>query len=237
MDTNRQGVYVAHAPEHARNIALKVTELFESCFNEVDAGKISVDSERCILCLTCYRVCPHGAVSWNNDAAVMSPLACFGCGICASECPMDAIELSAFSDTDLFRAVSVEKKSHGYPLIVAFCCENSALEAFRTARTMGAGLPEGLTVVHVPCAGKIDAAFIWKALAGGADGVIVSACHEGNCKSERGNAYARWRVNEIAGRLEDMGVDRERVAFVTLASNMGDAFEKMVNGFADRFAD
>ena len=51
--------------------------------------------EKCIRCWRCYIMCPDMAISpdyeknmfvWNYDY-------CKGCGICAYECPKDAIEM------------------------------------------------------------------------------------------------------------------------------------------------
>ncbi|MGM0642386.1 MAG: 4Fe-4S binding protein, partial [Thermodesulfobacteriota bacterium] len=130
VGTNREGVFVAHADDSATNIALRINELLYDGVKNVPEDKVVVDSERCVLCLTCYRCCPHGAITWNNDAAVISPVACFGCGICASECPMDAIQLGEFTDDDITKAVQSAAVSGASPSIVAFCCENSGLEAF-----------------------------------------------------------------------------------------------------------
>ena len=234
VSTNREGIFVAKETGSAVNIVLKINELLYEGAKRVPEDKVKVDSERCVLCLTCYRCCPHGAVTWNNDAAIISPVACFGCGICASECPMDAIQLGEFADDDLAEAVHAAANAGNSPSVVAFLCENSGFEAFETAKKAGAVFPEGLKPVRVPCAGKIDAAFIWKALAEGADGVMVAVCHEGNCRSENGNTYAAWRVEEISRRLEAMGLDRDRVVFLNLASNMADTLEKAVAGFVEK---
>ncbi len=236
VNTNREGIFVAHEPGCSVNVALRINELLYEGAKSVPEDKVTVDSERCVLCLTCYRCCPHGAVTWNNDAAVISPVACFGCGICASECPMDAIQLGEFEDNEVTEAVRAGATSGKSPAVVAFLCENSGFEAFETAKKAGAVFPEGVRAVRVPCAGKIDAAFIWKALAEGADGVIVAVCHEGNCRSENGNTYAAWRVNEISRRLEAMGVDPEKLVFVNLASNMADTLEKVIAGFVEKQA-
>ena len=236
VNTNREGIYVAQEAGSAVSIALRINELLYDGARSVPEDKVTVDSERCVLCLTCYRCCPHGAITWNNDAAVISPVACFGCGICASECPMDAIQLGEFADDEVARAVHAGATSGKSPAVVAFLCENSGLEAFETAKKRGAAFPEGVKAVRVPCAGKIDAAFIWKALAEGADGVMIAVCHEGNCRSENGNSYAAWRVEEISRRLEAMGLDREKVVFVNLASNMADTLEKVVAGFVEKQA-
>ena len=62
----------------------------------------------------------------------------------------------------------------------------------------------------------------------GADGVMVMACHTGNCKSEKGNIYAGWRVEDAHRMMEDIGLEKERLCYVTLASNMGSNFSSAV---------
>jgi len=113
-----------------------------------------------------------------------------------------------------------------------FCCENSALQAYNAAKGVNKDLPENLKVVHIPCAGKVDVEFIWQSLVKGAAGVVVAACHEGNCMSEKGNTYAKWRFSDIAKRLEAMGISKEKVGFINIASNMSDDFSKKINEVA-----
>lgn len=232
VKSNREGIYVA-APGLGASIALRIKELFGDGKKTVPADRAVVDPEKCTICLTCYRCCPHGAIFWQDGVAAISQLACQGCGICASECPMDAIQIGGFSDKDLGlqvrEAVAATQKQ---PAIVAFCCQNSALEAGQAAAAFGMDLPPGLKLIKVPCAGKVDVEFIMQAFVEGAAGVMVAACHEGNCKAERGNLFARWRVDEIQKRLAGLGIDKERLLFTTFASNMAKGFAETARDFA-----
>ncbi|MBF0210942.1 MAG: hydrogenase iron-sulfur subunit [Desulfamplus sp.] len=238
--SNRDGIFIVNSSLDATNAALRVKELIGDGTKKVVADRAKVDENLCVICLTCYRSCPHGAIFWQNGAAAISPAACQGCGICASECPMDAIQLGEFTDESLranikdavVSAQSAQKDAKSEPAIVAFCCKNSAFEAFEAAKLFGHEMPVGFKIVKVPCAGKVDVEFIMKAFVDGADGVMVAACHEGNCKAERGNTYAKWRVNEIQKRLELMGFGKERLTFTTIASNMAKEFASKVNDFA-----
>jgi len=85
-------------------------------------------------------------------------------------------------------------------------------------------LPKGLKMVAVPCAGKVDIGYVMHALAEGADGVVIMACHNGNCKSEKGSLYASWRAANAQGMLQAMGIEKDRICFATTASNMGADF-------------
>lgn len=59
-----------------------------------------VNEDKCILCLTCYRICPHQAVPFDPvaDASQIWPAACWGCGLCVSCCPTLAIDMVSASE-------------------------------------------------------------------------------------------------------------------------------------------
>lgn len=241
VSTNREGIFVVGGSRRvkkrygalmdAENAAMRVHNLLGHGTITVPADKAVLDTGKCTFCLTCYRCCPHGAIYWSADnKPTISTLACQGCGICASECPMDAIQIGEFNDADMIDRVtrSATAKSDDSPTIVAFCCQNSGLEAARMAESFNMPLPKGLKTVAVPCAGKVDIDYVMHALAEGADGVVIMACHNGNCKSEKGSLYASWRAADAQGMLEAIGIEKERICFATTASNMGADFSNIV---------
>jgi coenzyme F420-reducing hydrogenase delta subunit len=114
------------------------------------------------------------------------------------------------------------------PRIIAFLCQNSAYEAAEMARLFGEALPQGLQMIKVPCAGKVDVDYILTAFQAGADGVLVLACHKDNCKSLRGNTFADWRVEDTRRMLEEVGLEKERLQFATIASNMPVEFARII---------
>jgi heterodisulfide reductase subunit A-like polyferredoxin len=67
----------------------------------------SVDTEKCVYCLTCIRVCPYHAMGKNIEDRVAQPIttACQGCGICAAECPAEAITLRNLSQESILAAM------------------------------------------------------------------------------------------------------------------------------------
>ncbi|BBO82659.1 hydrogenase iron-sulfur subunit [Desulfosarcina ovata] len=241
VSTNREGIFVVGGSRRvkkrygalmdAENAALRVRGLLGDGTISVPVDKAVIDTGKCTFCLTCYRCCPHGAIYWEaENKPVISKVACQGCGICASECPMDAIQIGEFNDAAMIETVSrsAAEKSGDAPTIVAFCCQNSGLEAAKMAESFGMPLPEGLKTVTVPCAGKVDVDYVMRALAEGADGVVIMACHNGNCKSEKGSLYAGWRAANAQNMLEAIGVEKERICFATTASNMGADFSSIV---------
>ncbi|WP_419657061.1 putative fusion protein (heterodisulfide reductase (HdrA) and F420-non-reducing hydrogenase (MvhD)) [Desulfosarcina variabilis str. Montpellier] len=241
VSTNREGIFVVGGSRRikkrygalmdAENAALQVQRLLGDGTISVPTAKAVLDTGKCTFCLTCYRCCPHGAIYWTSDnKPVISKVACQGCGICASECPMDAIQIGDFNDAAMLDEVtqSATAKTDDAPTIVAFCCQNSGLEAARMAESFGMPLPKGLKTVAVPCAGKVDIDYVLHALAEGADGVVVMACHNGNCKSEKGSLYASWRAANAQTMLEEIGMEKDRICFATTAANMGADFSSIV---------
>jgi len=237
--SNREGIFVVGPGRDVQklqaawmdveNAALEIKSFLGNGIKIVPDNKAVVDTGKCVFCLTCYRCCPHGAIYWaEENKAVISPLACQSCGICASECPMDAIQIGGFTDDEIKNSVKKSLDVKNEPKIVAFCCQNSAFEAGEMAKKFKIKLPDGLKMIKVPCAGKIDLDYILNTFVEGADGVLIMACHNGNCKSEKGNIYAGWRVDDAHRMLEETGLEKERLRFVTLASNMGSGFSSAV---------
>jgi pyruvate ferredoxin oxidoreductase delta subunit len=53
------------------------------------------DAEKCTQCLICYMYCPDSSIPVENDEITQFDLDhCKGCGICAEECPVDAIDMA-----------------------------------------------------------------------------------------------------------------------------------------------
>lgn len=226
--TNRRGVYVAgpgrgpadldQALAEAEAAVSEVQQLLGQGTATAPKGRAVIDRGRCVLCLTCHRLCPHGAISWDNRAFI-NELACHGCGVCASQCPNEAIQIRNFTDDQVVGALDV-LDPRLTPRIITFMCQNSAWDAYLAAlRLPHTNLPLGFTPVKMPCAGKVDIDYLLKAFAAGADGVLVLGCHPDNCKSQQGNEHAQWRVERAQTMLEEAGVDPRRLAFQSLAAN------------------
>jgi 2-oxoacid:acceptor oxidoreductase gamma subunit (pyruvate/2-ketoisovalerate family)/2-oxoacid:acceptor oxidoreductase delta subunit (pyruvate/2-ketoisovalerate family) len=52
-----------------------------------------LDHEKCIMCLYCWFYCPEGCIERKKNTLIINYDYCKGCGICANECPKDAIEM------------------------------------------------------------------------------------------------------------------------------------------------
>ncbi len=238
--TNRRGVYaVGPARGHftagtqqldADAAALAITRFLRGG-EDKRLPAAEINRSRCIKCLTCYRSCPHAAILLEDRPAVI-PAACESCGICKAECPREAIDLAPLEPDHITGQMPAGPVDAGDIRMIAFCCSRSAVPALRMADTLGLEMPAGLSVVEVPCAGGIASRHLLSALAQGADGVLVLTCHTDNCHSENGNRLAGNRAAALQGLMTPMGIDPERMAVHTLASNMGTDLARVVNDFA-----
>lgn len=195
-----------------------------------------IDPGHCVRCLTCFRLCPFGAVVLDARVRVTESL-CEGCGICVAECPKDAISLShlaAGTPAEQISSVSeAETIDNFQPAMTLFCCSRSAVPAASLANCLGHSLPTGLKIIQVPCAGMISTGDILNAFQNRADGVLVLSCHVDNCHAQEGNQHAQRRVESVLDIFDRIGMEKERLLKSTLASNMSTEFSAMVNGFAE----
>jgi coenzyme F420-reducing hydrogenase delta subunit len=85
----------------------------------------------------------------------------------------------------------------------------------------------------VPCTGRIDPLFIIKAFEGGADAVLVSGCHPGDCHYNSGNFHARRRWIFFKELLNFVGIDSKRLYFSWVSASEGKKWVDVVNGVID----
>jgi pyruvate ferredoxin oxidoreductase delta subunit len=58
-----------------------------------------MDWDKCIHCMLCWIVCPDSAIETKDGKKTGTDLYhCKGCGVCATECPKDAITMRLESE-------------------------------------------------------------------------------------------------------------------------------------------
>ena len=224
--TNREGIFTVgsargnsefrDAQADGLAAANQIHELLKNKQIEVLDDAAVVDEDKCVLCLTCMRICPYGAVGIDADkkTALISLVDCQRCGICAAQCPADAIQLPRYTDDQ----IKAELGNGNPPRMTVFACENSALPAATAAGLIGGQVDGNIRLIRVPCAGKVDARDVLGALEGGAEKVLVLSCHPENCQYLHGSARAEKRIKLLNSTLEKAGIDKKRVEFGPLAS-------------------
>jgi coenzyme F420-reducing hydrogenase delta subunit len=114
------------------------------------------------------------------------------------------------------------------PKIVAFLCNWCSYAGADLAGVSRIQYPVNVRVIRVPCCGRINPMFLLRALQNGADGVLVSGCHPGDCHYISGNLVARRRFGLLKELLQYAGIEPERVQFTWVSASEGGRFASVV---------
>jgi len=117
------------------------------------------------------------------------------------------------------------------PTILAFVCNWCTYTAADLAGTSRMVQQPNLRLVRMMCTGMVDPKYIVKSLLSGADGVLVSGCHPGDCHYINGNYKARRRVKLLNEILPQFGIAKERVKLTWVGASEGNEFAATVNSF------
>ena len=120
------------------------------------------------------------------------------------------------------------------PKIVAFLCNWCSYAGADLAGVSRIQYPPTVRIIRVPCSGRINPMYIIKALANGADGVLVSGCHPGDCHYISGNYVARRKFAVLRSFLKFVGVEEDRVNFSWVSAAEGGRFAEVVKGVTER---
>jgi len=83
------------------------------------------------------------------------------------------------------------------------------------------------------CSGRLDPSFVLKALSSGADGVLITGCHPGECHYLEQNYKALRRVKLLRRTLEPFGINPDRVKLVWASAAEGVRLAKEIQLFVD----
>ena len=116
--------------------------------------------------------------------------------------------------------------------IVVFCCNWCSYAGADVAGTMRLKLPPNFRIIRVMCSGRVNFLMVLWSLLKGADGVLVTGCHPGDCHYIAGNEKARKRMDLLEEVLGFYGL-RQRVAMEYISASEPQRFRDVVRGFLD----
>jgi F420-non-reducing hydrogenase iron-sulfur subunit len=105
------------------------------------------------------------------------------------------------------------------PRIVAFLCNWCSYAGADLAGMSRFTYPALIKTIRVPCSGRVDPLFVLKSFERGADMVLVSGCHPGDCHYTSGNYHARRKLLVFRELLTFFGIDprRFKISWVSAA--------------------
>jgi F420-non-reducing hydrogenase iron-sulfur subunit len=107
------------------------------------------------------------------------------------------------------------------PVIIGFTCNWCSYRAADLAGTARTKYPPNVRLIRLMCSGRLDPTFVLKAFAEGADGVMVSGCHPGECHYIEQNYKAMRRFQLLKRTIEALGIEPERLQLVWASAAEG----------------
>ncbi len=118
------------------------------------------------------------------------------------------------------------------PKIVGFLCNWCSYRAADLAGTSRIKYSPNVRVIRTMCSGRVDPVFVLKALASGADGVMIAGCHPGECHYLTQNHKTIRRFVALKQTLAALGVEDARVrlqwASAAEGAQLAQAIDRMV---------
>lgn len=119
------------------------------------------------------------------------------------------------------------------PVIIGFTCNWCSYRAADMAGTARIKYPPNVRLVRLMCSGRLDPTFVLKALSNGADGVLITGCHPGECHYLEQNYKALRRYHLLRRTLIGFGFEPERVKLVWASAAEGVQLAKQIANFVD----
>jgi len=119
------------------------------------------------------------------------------------------------------------------PKIMAFVCNWCTYAGADLAGTSRMEYRPNVRIIKLPCTGRIDPLFIIKAFENGADGVLVSGCHPGDCHYSAGNYHAKRRWIAFRSLMEFTGIDMRRLQFSWISASEALKWVDLINNVTD----
>jgi heterodisulfide reductase subunit A len=253
LDFATEGIFLcglAHSPKfieecisQAKGAVSRAVTILSKKFFEANAVISVVDESKCRGCGECVEVCEFGAPELirEEDGRIHSKIneaLCKGCGACAANCCNNAIITKHFKNEQIMSVIDsslegrkVEEEFE--PFILVFCCNWCSYAGADLAGVSRFQYPPNIRIIRVMCSGRIAPSFILNALNNGADGVLVTGCHIGDCHYISGNEKAQVRVENTKELLKILGVDDRRVRLEWISASEGKRFAEVMNEFVN----
>jgi len=119
------------------------------------------------------------------------------------------------------------------PTIIGFTCNWCSYRAADLAGTARVKYPPNVRLIRLMCSGRLDPTFVFKAFANGADGVLITGCHPGECHYIEQNYKALRRFILMRRTLQGLGLEPGRVKLVWASAAEGVKLAGEITSFVE----
>jgi F420-non-reducing hydrogenase iron-sulfur subunit len=119
------------------------------------------------------------------------------------------------------------------PKIVAFVCNWCAYAGADLAGVSRMQYPPNVRLIRLMCTGRVNTGFLLKAFTAGADGVLVSGWHIGDCHYLEGNKKCQKVVEETWEIMRLLGIDDRRLRLKWVSASEGALFAAEIQSYVE----
>ena len=117
------------------------------------------------------------------------------------------------------------------PRIVVFACNWCSYAGADTAGVSRLQYSSKIRAIRTMCSGRVSTAHVLRAFAMGADGVLVSGCHIGDCHYIFGNHWAIKQFDITKQMLHMLGLEENRVRLEWVSAAEGPRWASLIDEF------
>jgi F420-non-reducing hydrogenase iron-sulfur subunit len=120
------------------------------------------------------------------------------------------------------------------PKIVAFACNWCSYAGADNAGVSRIQHSPNFRIIRTMCSGRVTPGFVLKALKLGADGVLVSGCHFGDCHYIFGNYRAVEQFEKTKALVKTLGLDEKRIRLEWVSAAEGPRWGEVIDEFVEQ---
>ena len=95
-------------------------------------------------------------------------------------------------------------------------------------------MPPTVRIIRVMCSGAIDPVWVLEAFCEGADGVLVTGCHLGDCHYINANYHTARRYRLLEAFVKELGLEPERLRLEWISATEGVKFSEIVRDMTEQ---
>jgi len=239
VETAIGGVFLAGTAQGSKDVRESVAQALAASAKaarilsrpEVEQEPLAavVDYEKCTLCARCIPVCPYSAIRGEvRKSLEIVQSMCMGCGACAAECAVDAIEMPEFTDKQILAEIDAATGENPQDKVIVFACNWCSYVGADQAGISKTQYPSSSRIVRTMCSSRISQKIVFHALGRGAGAVLVTGCHPGDCHYINGNTHTERRFERWRRTIEMRGIDPRRLQLCWISAPEGKRFAEKV---------
>lgn len=120
------------------------------------------------------------------------------------------------------------------PNLLAFCCNWCSYAGADLAGLSRLKYPPNIRIIRTMCSGRVDPQFVVDAFENGADGVLIAACHLGDCHYISQNYKTYKRVNLLHKLMDSFLIEKDRLRLEFISAGEGNKFANTVIEMVDK---